>query len=51
MVNVAETFSFCCSDFPIEYEGPHVISKDQIWVGVVTKGCDGVPLNSSYANR
>ena len=40
-----------CSDFPICYEGPHVISQQQVWVGVVTKGCDGVPLNSSYANR
>ena len=42
---------FCFSDFPIRYEGPHVISEKQVWVGVVTKGCDGVNLNSSYANR
>ena len=45
------TPSSACSDFPISYEGPHVISQEQVWVGVVTKGCDGVPLNSSYANR
>lgn len=38
-------------DFPIQYEGPHVISKEQVWVGVVSKGCDNVALNSSYANR
>jgi len=35
----------------VKYEGPHVISKKQMWVGVVSKGCDGVALNSSYANR
>ena len=40
-----------CSDFPVQFEGPHVISDRQVWVGVVTKGCDGTPLNSSYRNR
>lgn len=40
-----------CSDFPVRYEGPHVISQKQVWVGVVSKGCDGVALNSSYINR
>lgn len=39
------------SDFPVRYEGPHVISEKQVWVGVVSKGCDGVALNSSYVNR
>ena len=39
------------SDFPVQYEGPHVISKEQVWVGVVSRGCDGVSLNSSYENR
>ena len=39
------------SDFPVQYEGPHVISKEQMWVGVVSRGCDGVSLNSSYENR
>ena len=39
------------SKFPVSYEGPHVISEKQVWVGVVSKGCDGVALNSSYANR
>ena len=39
------------SDFPIRYEGPHVISGKQVWVGVVSKGSDGTALNSSYANR
>ncbi|XP_064395441.1 regulator of telomere elongation helicase 1-like isoform X2 [Halichondria panicea] len=38
-------------DFPIRYEGPHVITKKQMWVGVVSKGSDGTSLNSSYANR
>jgi len=28
-----------------------VITKRQVWVGVVCKGCDNVALNSSYANR
>ena len=42
---------FIYSDFPVRYEGPHVISEKQVWVGVVTKGCDGVALNSSYVNR
>ena len=40
-----------CRDFPIRYEGPHVVSQKQVWVGVVSKGCDGVALNSSYINR
>ncbi len=38
-------------DFPVRYEGPHVITKKQMWVGVVSKGSDGTSLNSSYANR
>ena len=28
-----------------------MISERQVWVGVVSKGCDNVVLNSSYANR
>jgi hypothetical protein len=46
--------SFSCElhiDFPVQYEGPHVVSKEQVWVGVVSRGCDGVSLNSSYENR
>jgi regulator of telomere elongation helicase 1 len=38
-------------DFPVRYEGPHVISKQQVWVGVVSRGCDGAALNSSYEKR
>uniref|UniRef100_A0A453EZY5 Regulator of telomere elongation helicase 1 homolog n=1 Tax=Aegilops tauschii subsp. strangulata TaxID=200361 RepID=A0A453EZY5_AEGTS len=32
-------------------ENPHVISQDQIWVGVVPVGPSGHPLNSSYRTR
>ena len=28
-----------------------MISEEQVWVGVVGRGCDGVALNSSYNNR
>lgn len=44
-------FDICYRDFPIRFEGPHVITNEQIWVGVVSKGSDGITLNSSYANR
>ncbi|RLN22615.1 regulator of telomere elongation helicase 1 [Panicum miliaceum] len=35
-------------EFPIRLENPHVISPDQIWVGVVPVGPSGQALNSSY---
>ncbi|KAL5229048.1 hypothetical protein ABZP36_017313 [Zizania latifolia] len=38
-------------EFPVRLENPHVISSDQIWVGVVPVGPSGHPLNSSYRTR
>lgn len=37
--------------FPVRLENPHVISSDQVWVGVVSTGPSGCALNSSYQNR
>ncbi|NWI66671.1 RTEL1 helicase, partial [Todus mexicanus] len=37
--------------FPVCLENPHVIDKQQLWVGIVSKGPDGVVLNSSYERR
>lgn len=37
--------------FPIKLENPHVIARDQILLGVITKGPDGMYLNSSYDTR
>ncbi|CAL4955580.1 unnamed protein product [Urochloa decumbens] len=38
-------------EFPVRLENPHVISSDQIWVGVVPVGPSGHALNSSYRTR
>ncbi|KAF8696773.1 hypothetical protein HU200_036406 [Digitaria exilis] len=38
-------------EFPVRLENPHVISTDQIWVGVVPVGPSGYALNSSYRTR
>ncbi|KAG2598766.1 hypothetical protein PVAP13_5KG398007 [Panicum virgatum] len=38
-------------EFPVRLENPHVISPDQIWVGVVPVGPSGQALNSSYRTR
>ncbi|KAL6882066.1 hypothetical protein ACP4OV_011538 [Aristida adscensionis] len=38
-------------EFPVRLENPHVISADQIWVGVVPVGPSGHALNSSYRTR
>ncbi|KQK08543.1 hypothetical protein BRADI_2g42410v3 [Brachypodium distachyon] len=38
-------------EFPVRLENPHVISPDQIWVGVVPVGPSGHSLNSSYRTR
>ncbi|XP_058074806.1 regulator of telomere elongation helicase 1 homolog isoform X2 [Magnolia sinica] len=38
-------------EFPIRLENPHVISSNQVWVGVVPTGPSGRSLNSSYRNR
>ena len=40
-----------CRNFPISLQGSHVIDADQVWLGVVSRGCDNVKLNSSYGNR
>ncbi|XP_045836162.1 regulator of telomere elongation helicase 1 isoform X4 [Meles meles] len=37
--------------FPICLENPHVISKQQIWVGIVPKGPDGAQLSSAFDRR
>ena len=36
---------------PVRLQNPHVISANQLWVGVVRKGPGGRALNSSYQNR
>lgn len=38
-------------DFPIRLENPHVVSPNQVWVGVVPNGPSGGLLNSSFNNR
>ncbi|KAG5537665.1 hypothetical protein RHGRI_024945 [Rhododendron griersonianum] len=38
-------------EFPIRLENPHVISANQIWVGVVPSGPSGYAFNSSYRSR
>ncbi|ONM40970.1 hypothetical protein Zm00014a_022607 [Zea mays] len=38
-------------EFPVRLENPHVISSDQVWVGVVPVGPSGHALNSSYRTR
>ncbi|OMO66762.1 Helicase-like, DEXD box c2 type [Corchorus olitorius] len=38
-------------DFPVRLENPHVISSNQLWVGVVPVGPSGRSFNSSYRNR
>lgn len=39
------------SPFPVCLENPHVIDKQQIWVGIVPKGPDQVQLSSAYDKR
>ncbi|CAG8520049.1 2929_t:CDS:10 [Ambispora leptoticha] len=38
-------------DFKVQFEGPHVISSDQAFVGIIKKGPTGIALNSSYNSR
>lgn len=38
-------------EFPIRLENPHVISANQIWVGVVPSGPSSYAFNSSYRCR
>ncbi|XP_030874878.1 regulator of telomere elongation helicase 1 isoform X7 [Leptonychotes weddellii] len=37
--------------FPVCLENPHVINKQQIWVGIVPKGPDGAQLSSAFDKR
>ncbi|XP_029836155.3 regulator of telomere elongation helicase 1 homolog [Ixodes scapularis] len=37
--------------FPVQLENPHVISDKQIYVSVLSNGCDGQLLNCTYENR
>lgn len=37
--------------FPVTLQNPHVIGSNQIWTGIITKGPDGIELNSSYHKR
>ena len=37
--------------FPIQLKNPHVISKEQVWIGIVKSGPDMVELSSAYHNR
>jgi regulator of telomere elongation helicase 1 len=37
--------------FQIKLENPHVISPDQVWIGVIDRGPAGSKLNSNYQNR
>lgn len=38
-------------DFPVRLENPHVITSNQIWVGVVPAGPSGHSFNSSFRSR
>nr|XP_021533441.1 regulator of telomere elongation helicase 1 isoform X3 [Neomonachus schauinslandi] len=37
--------------FPVCLENPHIIDKQQIWVGIVPKGPDGAQLSSAFDKR
>lgn len=36
---------------PVQLENPHIITPDQVCVGILSKGPDGFPLNSSFNTR
>ncbi|XP_078428073.1 RAD3-like DNA-binding helicase protein isoform X2 [Wolffia australiana] len=38
-------------EFPVRLENPHVVSQNQVWVGVISRGPSGFSFNSSYRNR
>ncbi|KAJ8675354.1 hypothetical protein QAD02_011140 [Eretmocerus hayati] len=38
-------------DISVQLENPHIVTEKQICVGVVSNGCDGHMLNSSYNTR
>lgn len=44
-------FLLNCRAFDVRLENPHVIDASQVWVGVVSNGPSGRPLNSSYRSR
>lgn len=37
--------------FPVCLENPHIIDRNQLWVGVIPRGPDGVQLSSAYDKR
>lgn len=39
------------SPFPVCLENPHIIDRNQLWVGVIPRGPDGVQLSSAYDKR
>ncbi len=46
--------SFCDDmklSFPIQLQNQHVITKSQVWLGAISNGISGKPLNSSFNNR
>lgn len=46
-----KTMFFGNRDFPVLLENGHVIDRDQIYVSVVDRGPDGVPLSSAFDRR
>lgn len=40
-----------CREFPVHLENGHVIERDQIFVGVIPQGPDGVHLSSAFDRR
>jgi len=38
-------------NIPVTLENGHVVTGDQVFVGVVSAGPDGTPLNSSFNTR
>lgn len=49
-----KTSLFSCfwfSEFPVSLENSHVIERDQIFVSVIDRGPDNVPLSSTFDRR
>ncbi|XP_059614079.1 regulator of telomere elongation helicase 1 homolog [Phlebotomus argentipes] len=38
-------------EFPVQLENPHIVTREQVCVKVVSQGSDKEPLISNYANR
>lgn len=38
-------------DIEVQLENPHIVTQKQICVGVLSTGCDGFTLNSSFNTR